>query len=317
MIIKLDLEKAYDRMEWSFILESLELLHIPAPIINLINWNGNKSESFSASRGLRQGGPISPYLFVLALERLGHKIQDLVNSNIWKPLTFGRGRQGPKLSHICFSDDLVFFAEANLDQIQVVKQVKNDFCASSGQKVNLIKSKVFFSKNIIDEKATQLSNELGIEKTENLGNYLGAPLLHQRITKDSVSFILEKMRKKLSSWKSNSLSLAGRVTLAQSCLSCIPNHLMQTVSLPSFVCEAAESICRNFVWGSSDSNRKFHMISWEKICQPKEQGGLGFRNLKVLNKAYMTKLAWQLINNPYKLWVRIMKFKYNCGAFGL
>lgn len=119
MIIKLDLEKAYDRLEWSFILKSLELLNIPASLINLIyycisssdlsiNWNGNKSDSFSTSRGLRQGDPISPYLFVIALERLGHRICDLVNASSWSPLTFGRGSHGPKLSHICFADDLVF-----------------------------------------------------------------------------------------------------------------------------------------------------------------------------------------------------------------
>lgn len=127
MFIKLDLEKTYDRLEWSFILNSLELLNIPVFIINLIyycisssnlsiNWNGSKTEAFSASRGLRQGDPISPYLFIITLERLGHRILDLVNSGDWCPLTFGRGSHGPKFSHICFADDLVFFAEANMNQ---------------------------------------------------------------------------------------------------------------------------------------------------------------------------------------------------------
>lgn len=155
----------------SFILESLDLLNIPLPIINLIyhcisssslsiNWNGSKTDSFNASRGLRQGDPISPYLFVLALERLGHRIQDLVNSGSWKPLVFGRGGYGPMSSHICFVDDLVFFAEANMDQVQVIKQVLQDFCLCSGQKVSIQKSKVFFSKNINPDVANQLSQEL-------------------------------------------------------------------------------------------------------------------------------------------------------------
>lgn len=124
MVIKLDLEKAYDRLEWSFIMESLGMLNIPLPIRDLIfqcistsslsvNWNGNKTGSFSASRVLSQGDPISPYLFVLALERLGHRIQDMVNLGTWKPLAFGRG-VGPKLSHICFADDIVLFAEASI-----------------------------------------------------------------------------------------------------------------------------------------------------------------------------------------------------------
>lgn len=78
----------------------------------------------------------------------------------------------------------------------------------------------------------------------------------------------------------------------------------------------AEVICRNFIWGSSETQRKWYLISWEKICKPKDQGGMGFRNLRILNKAYMAKLAWQISNNQDKLWVQIMRYKYSCGSFG-
>jgi hypothetical protein len=119
MILKIDLEKAYDRIEWEFIRETLALLNLPMQIQNLvhqcissasmsINWNGEPTSKFHSSRGLRQGDPLSPYLFVLALERLGHYIQEKVNNGSWKPLPFGRG--GPKVSHICFADDLVLIA---------------------------------------------------------------------------------------------------------------------------------------------------------------------------------------------------------------
>lgn len=89
IILKLDPEKVYDRLKWNFIRETLEIIGLPSMLINLIshcldslfmsiNWNGEKSSSFNSSRGLRQEDPISPYFFVLALERLGHNIQDLV-----------------------------------------------------------------------------------------------------------------------------------------------------------------------------------------------------------------------------------------------
>lgn len=74
---------------------------------------------------------------------------------------------------------------------------------------------------------------------------------------------------------------------------------------------------QEFLWGSSENQNKTHLISWERICKPKDQGGLGFRNFRELNKAYMMKLAWQLMNNPEKLWVQIMKAKYNCGPLGM
>lgn len=189
MIIKLDLE----RLEWNFIKDTLEIIGLPSVLINLIahylqsasirvNWNGTKTESFNSSRGLRQGNPISPYLFVLALERLGHKIQDLLDAGVWKPLKFGRGN-GPNISHINFAYDLVLIVEASPDQEIVIQELLSDFYNKAGQKLNLNKCKVFFSKNIRHDFAFEICQILGIEMTEDLGIYLGAPLLHQRSSK--------------------------------------------------------------------------------------------------------------------------------------
>lgn len=110
------------------------------------------------------------------------------------------------------------------------------------------------------------------------------------------------MKKKMSGWKASSLSFAGRVTLAQAFLSTIPGYVMQTCAIPVMVCDEAEKLCKNFIWGST-AHRKFHLIYWSQIYLPKEEGGLGYRNLKVLNKTYMMKLAWSLVADPKKLWV--------------
>lgn len=157
------------------------------------------------------------------------------------------------------------------------------------------------------------SVSLVIPKTDDLGRYLGVPLLHHRGSKTTYSFILEKMREKLSSWKSASLSFAGWVTLAQSSLASIPGYTMQTTPLPISVIEEAERICRDFIWGSSPSARKCHLISWSQICKPKDEGGLGFRNLRVLNDAYMMKNAWNLVAHPEKFWVQVLRAKYKTG----
>lgn len=121
------------------------------------------------------------------------------------------------------------------------------------------------------------------------------------------------MRKKLSGWKAPSLSFAGRISLAQSSLCNISGYILQTAPIPAVVCEEVEKSCRDFIWGTTANARKCHLIGWKTICSPKEEGGLGFRDLKILNKAYMLKLGWQLISQPNKLWVRIMKAKYGCG----
>lgn len=118
-------------------------------VVNLsmsILWNGEKMTAFTPARGLRQGDSLSPYLFVLCLERLCHMIDCSMGVGDWKPICLSRG--GPKLSHVCFADDLILFAEASVAQIKVIRRVLERFCVASGQKVSLEKSKMFFSSNV-------------------------------------------------------------------------------------------------------------------------------------------------------------------------
>lgn len=107
-----------------------------------ILWNGEKTQAFYPSCGLRQGDRLSSYLFVLCMERLSQLINRSTDSKEWKPITLSRG--GPKISHICFADDLILFSEASVTQIQLIKGVLERFCETSGQKVSLEKSQIFF-----------------------------------------------------------------------------------------------------------------------------------------------------------------------------
>lgn len=113
------------------------------------------------------------------------------------------------------------------------------------------------------------------------------------------------------------VSLAGRITLAQASLANIPGYVMQSSAIPAIVCDEAERMCMNFIWGSTAEHRKCHLISWSKICLSKESCGLGFKDLRTLNKACMMKLAWSLVAELDKLSVKIMKAKYNCGALSM
>lgn len=141
MLLKLDLEKAYDRIRWDFLEDTLVAVGfsedwvrwimrcVSGPTMNLL-WNGEKTEAFTPTRGLRQGDPISPYLFVLCMGRLCHMIERSVESKQWKPISLSRS--GPKLSHICLADDLIMFAEALVTQIEVIRKVLETFCSASG-----------------------------------------------------------------------------------------------------------------------------------------------------------------------------------------
>lgn len=161
MLLKLDLEKAYDRLRWDSLEDTLRAVGltegwvgkimecVSGPSMSIL-WNGKKSESFKPSRGLRQGDPLSPYLFVMCMERLCQMINSTVMDKKWKPIKLSRG--GPQLSHICFADDLILFAEASVSQVRVIREVLETFCRASGQKVSLPKSKKNFSGNVTREK---------------------------------------------------------------------------------------------------------------------------------------------------------------------
>nr|KYP38810.1 Transposon TX1 uncharacterized [Cajanus cajan] len=155
MAIKIDLEKAYDRLSWEFIRETLTDIGIPKNLIGLIwhcisspsmqvLWNGEALSEFTPSRGIRQGDPLSPYIFVLCMERLFHLIDIAENHKLWKPIKLSK--KGPPLSYLAFADDLILFSEATLDQAEIINTCMDLFCKSSGMKVSQEKTSLFLKK---------------------------------------------------------------------------------------------------------------------------------------------------------------------------
>uniref|UniRef100_A0A2N9GVI8 Reverse transcriptase domain-containing protein n=1 Tax=Fagus sylvatica TaxID=28930 RepID=A0A2N9GVI8_FAGSY len=218
LVLKLDLEKAYDRLEWSFIREVLNFFKFPSSFVNLvlkcvstssfsILVNGGQMENFKPSRGIRQGDPLSPYLFILCMEYLSLKILEECDNNSWKGIKASRG--GLVFSHLFFADDLLFCAEVSISCCYTISRVLDDFCYHSSQKVSLSKSKVFFSPNVNPNLRHHLCGILRVSRTLNLGKYLGFPLRSNGGSTRDFDFVVEKVQAKLSSWKGKLLSLAG------------------------------------------------------------------------------------------------------------
>jgi hypothetical protein len=319
LVLKLDLEKAYDRLEWSFIREVLNFFKFPLSFVNLmlecvstssfsILVNGGQMETFKPTRGIRQGDPLSPYLFILCMEYLSLKILEECDNNNWKGIR--ASRRGPVFSHLFFADDLLFCAEASISCCHTIARVLDDFCYQSGQKVSLSKSKVFFSPNVNPNLRHQMCGILGVSSTPNLGKYLGFPLRSNGRSTRDFDFVVEKVQAKLSSWKGKLLSPAGRVVLVQSVTSAIPAYYMQNVALPSRICTKLDKINRDFLWGSTDEKKKMHMVSWEKVCRPKNLGGLGLYATKSRNIALLAKLNWRVMEESDSLWAKTLVSKY-------
>ncbi|XP_061350094.1 uncharacterized protein LOC133295304 [Gastrolobium bilobum] len=323
MAIKVDLEKAYDRISWNFLQDTLYDVGLPENLIRLIMlcvssctmnvlWNGACTKEFRPTRGLRQGDPLSPYLFVLCMERLAHLISQAVDHMRWKPVRIKRG--APQISHLFFADDLLLFAEASQEQVLIIQQALHIFCDSSGQKVNHSKTRVFFSQNVGHTQAKHLSGLLGFSLTADLGRYLGIPLHHKRVGRSSFFYVLDRMSSRIAAWNHASLSLAGRVTLSKAVLLAIPSYPMQVCSLPQVTCEEIDRKIQNFVWGSSPHSRRSHLVAWKQICMDKKNGGLGLRSMREMNSAFIMKVGFNLVAHPDALWSKFLRAKYNVEA---
>jgi hypothetical protein len=98
-----------------------------------------------------------------------------------------------------------------------------------------------------DVLAADICSELSFNRTYDLGLYLGVPIHTGCSSRQAYSFLIDKIRKKLSSWKTNTFSFASRVTLAQTSIMSIPNHVMQTQLIPISVCDEINCVCKKFI----------------------------------------------------------------------
>ena len=169
----------------------------------------------------------------------------------------------------------------------------NEFCDRSGQTVSEAKSRVYFSPNVDRDTRDSLCNILGFQSTPNIGKYLGIPIKHPGPLANDFNFVLDQVKQKLSRWKANLLSLAGRAVLVKHVSSTIPNYVMQCSYLPGKIYEDIDRVNRKFLWGSSEFARKTHWVSWEKVTKTKEEGGLGIQSAKGRNLALLAKLNWR------------------------
>lgn len=195
----------------------------------------------------------------------------------------------------------MLFSEASSDQIQTISNCLAKFCATSGAKVSLHKTKIIFSKNVSPSLASEISSIGGFEKVNHLGKYLGVPLFNGRTKKADYAYIIEKVRSRLSGRKCKSLSLAGHLTLMLSILAALPNYTMQTSAIPKGFCDELDKLIRQFLWGCESDNPKIHLVKWETVCNNKLDGGIGLKPTYAINQAFFVKLGWHLLTNPEAL----------------
>lgn len=262
--------------------------------------NGTVHGNIVPTRGLRQRDPLSPYLFLLCAEGFSALIHEAERSQHLNGISICRG--APKISHLFFANDSLFFCNANGNECCKLKEILKIYESASGQKINTNKSSIFFSPNTSQELKEEILHILGPMNDLRHQKYLGLPSIISRSKKQVFIEIKEKVCKKLASWLEGQTALYGRKGS--------PHQSGGCFQLPKGLYDDLEREMRSFWWGQKQQESKFAWVGWKKMCQPKSLGGIGFRNLQAFNLALLAKQAWWMLTNLYSLAACILKAKY-------
>ena len=210
-----------------------------------ILFNGEALEPIFPSRGIRQGNPLSPYLFILYMDFLGQLVEKKCNAKLWYSVK--ASQSGLAFSHLMFVDDIMLFAKADRVNCSTIRDVLDYFCGLFGQTVSESKSRVYASPNVDRDTRESLCNILGFASTSALGKYLGLLLKHPGSSSQDYNFILDRVKQKHSVWKANMLSLVGHSVLIQASSAAILSYIMQCSDLPGRILESLDKVNRKFL----------------------------------------------------------------------
>ncbi|CAM8926233.1 unnamed protein product [Rhodiola kirilowii] len=317
--LKLDMSKAFDRLEWGFIENMMlklgfardwveKVMLCVTTVSYRVKVNNWYSDLIVPGRGLRQGDPLSPYLFIICSEWLSREIMARSGGGVLKGISVARG--APKVTHLFFADDCMVYLRANANDFAAIKSILENYEAVAGQRVNYPKSEVYFSPNVEDRVGEALSNMLGVSKVPGHSKYLGLPLAMSQKRCEAFNFVVDKLWSRVSGWKENLLSIAGKEVLIKSVLLATPLYTMSCFSLPAGILSKLTSVVAKFWWSNQGASSGIHWVRRDKLEEDKSCGGLGFRSFKLMNDALIAKQVWRIITRPDLLMSKVMKARY-------
>lgn len=228
-------------VEWEFISQVLRSLGFHEKWINLIMQcitsvsykfliNDNIYGGIIPHRGIRQGDPISPYIFILCGEVLSNLCKKASSEGSLRGIRVARG--SPRVNHLLFADNTMIFCQSAPESCKALMHILQTYEDASGQKINIAKSSVTFSKKTLQEVKNSVKQILGISKEGGVGKYLGLPEHFGRRKRDLFTSIVDRIRQRASNWSTRFLSKAGKLTMLKAVLTAIPSYMMSCFQLP-------------------------------------------------------------------------------------
>nr|GFA58358.1 hypothetical protein [Tanacetum cinerariifolium] len=270
---KIDIHMAYDSVEWGFIEQCLVQFGFHHYMVSWImsclsspsfsvKVNGECHGFFKGMRGLRQGDPLSPYLFTLVMEVFSL----MVKRRIEEDGTFKYHWRCERLkhTHLSFTDDLMVFAKADVHSVLILSKALKEFSGVSGLVPNLLKSSVFFG-NVHESLKSKILHVLPFVVGCLPVRYLGLPLCSSRLSKAHCSSLIDKVKSRLFNWKNKSLSFAGRLQLIKSVVNSMQVYWASSFILPKAVNAEIEQLMRGFLWSHGELRRGHAKVKWRDV----------------------------------------------------
>jgi hypothetical protein len=317
--VKLDMSKAYDRVEWDFLEKMVrkmgfadgwvqKIMLCVTSVRYQVRVNGALTDVIAPERGLRQGDPLSPYLFLLCAEGFSALLNKAEMDGELEGIKICN--DAPSFNHLLFADDSLVLIKATRESARSLQHVLKLYEVCSGQTINFDKSSIMFSENTKARHKAHVRSALNIRTEAVTEKYLGLPVHVGRSRSKTFEYLKDRIWKKIQGWKERMLSKAGKDILIKACAQAIPTFAMSCFDLTKGLCvEMSMMICR-YWWAQQDKENKMYWLSWETLTKPKSEGGLGFRDLYGFNMAMLARQGWRMLMNPDSLCARVLKACY-------
>jgi hypothetical protein len=270
--------------------------------------NGYVHETFVPSRGLRQGDPLSPYLFLFVADSLACLLRDEIDEGSISPLKIARN--APGLSNLMFADDCLLFFKASRIEAEAVMKALCLFQRATGQLLSNSKCSLLFTSVCPAAVQNDIRATLGVSSSTFEEKYLGLPTPEGRMKGEYFQPIMNRFTKRLTNWCEKYCSHAAKETHIKAVAQALPGYAMGVFKMSVGFCNQYEKLIRDYWWGDEEGQRTVHWLAWENLTKPKSRGGIGFRDIKLFNQALLARQAWRLIHRPESLCARVLKSKY-------
>uniref|UniRef100_A0A8I6WLN0 Reverse transcriptase domain-containing protein n=1 Tax=Hordeum vulgare subsp. vulgare TaxID=112509 RepID=A0A8I6WLN0_HORVV len=318
LVLKLDYEKAYDRVSWEFLFEMLESRGFGTKWISWIKClllqstfsvriNDTTGPYFVGGKGLKQGDPISPILFNLVADVFSKMLIKASSCGLISGLLNNIIPGG--VVSLQYADDTLLFLEDSYDKARNFKWILSCFENLSGMKINFHKSNLI-TINMAEDRTRVFAQIFCC----NLGSfpikYLGAPLHYDKLRKEDLQPLIDRIIKGISGWLGRYLTYRGKIILLCACIVSIPAYLMAVMKFPKWAIKAINSQMSYFLWGNMGEQHKYHLAHWGLVSRKKEFGGLGIPNIREFNMALLASWGKRFFNDVDSDWKKILRYKY-------